>query len=446
MTHKHLGRLKSLLFICILWTGCSSGQRPPNIILILGDDHGYQDFGFMGSSLVITPRLDRLAREGVAFTRGFNSSNECRRSQRSLLTGLHPDQWDARIEALRREGIERTNFYEIVDLVTLPRLLSEKGYVSFQGGKYWEGTYHNASFTHGMKGSIGPEVRAKYRGMLTAAGADGLKLGRKTMDPLWDFLDAHHDRPFYVWFAPMLPHIPHDAGPEHLRLYEGKGLSEPAQKYYANISRFDDLVGQLLDYLGRHNLREKTLLIYLSDNGWDQGPHEAIDRPRIKKGKFSMYELAFRTPIIFSWPGHIAQGTRYDYLVSSVDLFSTCLDFVGIEPLSDRSGMSLYPLLTGKGGFSRQVVIGSAMRRRKLPPELAGDGPGESHVQERAFFLRDKRWHYIWYHEREDELYSIEDDPRETQNLANQYPELVKQLRQQIEGWLELQTAAYRKP
>jgi uncharacterized sulfatase len=268
------------------------------------------------------------------------------------------------------------------------------------------------------------------------------------MQPLWDFLETHREQPFFVWFAPKLPHTPHDPPEELLSLYANAGLSEAARRYYANITRFDRLVGELIERLEQLELRESTLIVYLSDNGWEQGPRETN---RVKqlggpRGKSSMYELGFRTPVVVSWPGVVEGGRKLDALVSEVDLFTTLLDFAGVRAPADRTGVNLRPALLGEPGSSRGTVIGSMSSLR--PPaaaEAARADPSADLVRaERAFFLRDASWRYIWYpqHKRygdraPGELYRIDADPLETRDVAADHPELVARFRHEITRWRE---------
>lgn len=427
----------------------------PNIVLIVGDDHGWPYFGFMGDEIVKTPNLDALAKEGVVFPYGYTTASTCRPSLRSLLTGLHPLQWRAKRRALRAKGKGDESFYRIQDFMTLPRRLAERGYVSFQGGKYWEGSYQAGGFTDGMKQPTDAAALKKWGRLNERAGADGLELGRTTMQPLWDFLEAHRGEPFFVWFAPKLPHTPHDPPPRYLEFYGDEDLSESARKYYANITRFDDKVGELVARLEKLKLRDKTLLVYLADNGWEQEPRRTYPVSQLggPKGKSSMYELGFRTPIVFNWPGRLPGGRRPGDLVSTVDLFTTLLDFAGLEPPPDRTGVNLRPSLLGEGTSSRKTVIGSMASLR--PPrrvETATPKTGESLLRyERAYFLRNESWHYIWYAKSKkfgdrdaEELYRIDEDPREERNVVSEHPELAERFREEIQRWIKDVTARTR--
>jgi arylsulfatase A-like enzyme len=451
----------ALCAIACFAAACSPTAKTerPNIVLIIGDDHGWPYFGFMDDPLVATPHLDALASGGTLFPYAFVTSSSCRQSLLTLLTGLYPLQWNARLRALRAHQIRRPRYTEIADFVALPRLLGEAGYRSFQGGKFWEGRYQNAGFDEGTKDVAGPDPDAGEHAALQAnAGGTGLSLGRTTMKPLWDFLEREDDRPFFVWFAPKLPHTPHDAAQKYRQLYSGRGLSPEAVKYYANITRFDDRVGELIAFLDRVGLRDDTLVVYLSDNGWQQGPTE---RPHLvalggAKGKGSMYEMGVRTPLIFNWPGVIAAAEVRNELVSSVDLFPTLLSFAGIATPPNRSPHDLHPLLTGKGAPSepRGAVLASSSREVRPPPgsERRLRGPNEKILRnELAYTLRTRDWRYIWYFDSDDypdrsadELFQIHADPYETRNVVAKHPGRVSEFRREILAWIDTATEPYQ--
>lgn len=410
---------------------CNSDAPPPNIVLIIGDDFGYPYFGFMGSDLVETPNLDQLAKEGTTFTHGFTTASWCRPSLWTLLTGLHfdprtPDWLAQDLDSERRSA--QAAHIAILDRTALPRLLGGQGYVSFQGGKYWEGDPSVAGFTTGTHDFEGDNIGQ------VLAGGSGLRLGRETMQPLWEFLDVNgHTHPFFVWFAPALPHRPHDAGEEFLDPYRNRDILTQAQLYYANITRFDASVGELLRYLDEKELRSDTLVVFISDNGWEQSAHRATNEMiGGDRGKHSIYEYGFRTPIIFSWPGHIDEGVMRRELVSSVDLFPTLLDYAGIDTPPGRMGISLYPLLSKGGTYERRQVIGEvqelrdpSLRKRQYRLE-----------PERAYFLRDSVWRYVWFSDRQaDELYRIEEDPREAHNLIAKHRPRAIRYRAEIQSW-----------
>jgi arylsulfatase A-like enzyme len=430
-----------VVLVGIFQLGCGREVPPPerpNIVFVIGDDHGYPDFGFMGSDVVRTPNLDRLALEGTVFTHGFVSASICDPSLRSLVTGLHPMQWQLRKERLRSMGVDRGLETEIVDFVTLPKLLARADYRSFQAGKLFGGSYDVAGFDAGMNG---PGVDLRF-------GGPGRKqLGRETMAPVLEFLDEQGETPFFLWFAPMLPHRPFDASPELQALYAGKGLSRAAVRYYANISRFDELVGELVEALEKRGLRERTLIVYLADNGWDQGSHDVVQPgwdADGERGKRSMYELGFRTPILFNWPGHVEAGVVRDEFVSSVDLFPTLLHYAGVMPSPGRPGFSLYGLLHGSKVWSRQSVYASMSDVRDSGLRPAGL---EDKAYEPASMLRNEDWYYIDYEAWGiQQLFDVRGDPTQDRNVLEQHPEVAAQLRREIADWKRAMESGYMGP
>lgn len=426
--------------------------------MIIGDDHGYPYFGLTGSEVVRTPNLDRLAEGGALFTRAHVTASVCRPSLRTLLTGLYPIQFSAVQARLRSEAIRRLppgkrrkpremrrikdhySRFVIEHFETLPRLLGREGYCSFEGGKYWEGTYEMGGFTEGMTDRVADHLDA---------GGEGLTLGRLSMEPVFDFMGRSAEQPFFVWFAPSLPHVPHDAPERFVAPYRDRGLSESAVRYYANCTWFDSLVGELVDYLEESGLRERTLLVYVSDNGWEQEPTDEHQGPLAellggRTGKLAMHENGFRTPIILNWPGRIPAGVRdEESLVSSVDLVPTILDYAGIARPEWLPGVSLQPLVEGGGPGPREALFG-AMEDVRIAPDRPAELPDRIHNSESALYLRTERWHFIWYEDRDRvELYDKQVDPREENDLAPDHPALVAAFRDRVREWRESAVARF---
>jgi uncharacterized sulfatase len=262
-----LGALVSVVcVVSVVWGACSESVDPPNIVLIIGDDVGWSDFGFMGARDVHTPNLDRLASEGAVFTHAMSSASTCKPALRTLLTGLEPGEVRQRLLAAGRGTSAPPAFRDVFE--TLPERLAARGYASFQGGKFWEGGFLMGGFTHGMTWRWGDEA-AEFEGFHRHAGADALALGRETMEPLFAFLEEARGRPFFVWSAPLLPHLPHDAPDAFKALYADDPSPQWLRDYRANVTWFDATVGALIAKLDELALREDTLVVYVSDNGWD---------------------------------------------------------------------------------------------------------------------------------------------------------------------------------
>jgi uncharacterized sulfatase len=416
----------------LLWPACSLREPAPrpNIVLVISDDQGFADFGFMGSEVARTPHMDALAAEGVVFSHGFNTSSACRPSLQTLLTGYSPLRFRARAEQLlsarEESGKGRGREVEIVaEMQTLPRLLERAGYASFQAGKYWEGTWQHGGFSAGMKERLNKPWEGGKKQLLAAAGGPSTEFGRESLEPMWRFIDEMRgDAPFFVWFAPMLPHVPHDAPPEFRALYEAEAsLSPSALDYFANVSRLDARVGELVEGLEQRDLRRDTLIVVLSDNGWQQ--EAEVDWSETKLGggpraKFSLYELGFRTPIVFSWPARLSEHRLRSELVSTEDVFSTLLDVLELPAPSGRDGISLWPILRGAPGPHRRAMVASM-----------ADGA----------FRRDHRWSLVLHEPSgEVELYDVEKDPEQSVNVAADQPGVVDSFRDEITRWRRSQS------
>jgi len=195
----------------------SDAPRRPNIILIISDDHGFPDYGFMGNTEVSTPNLDRMASEALLYTRGYVMP-VCSPSLASILTGLYPSAHGITGNNLKGRPMSLLAKRVAANPVLLPQALSAAGYRTMQTGKLWYQGYEEAGFTDGMTESGGRH------------GGAGLSIGREGLQPIFDFIEdsVAADRPFFVWYAPLLPHTPHDPPPELLAKYLGKGCSAPA--------------------------------------------------------------------------------------------------------------------------------------------------------------------------------------------------------------------------
>ena len=432
----------------------SEEQVLPNIILLIGDDQGYPYFGFMGADYVHTPHMDKLAANGTLFTDGYVSDNHCRPSLQTLLTGILPIDYHRKSEKLLYQLAEEKNisrdslkqFRQYFDtralalphVETLPQMLAELGYVSFQGGKWWEFTYQNGGFTHGMtKGWT--EAEQKTAGWFHKhMGGEGMDLARVTNQPAYDFLEETQGKPFFMWFAPSLPHYPFDAPEKYYNLYKDKDMSESAKQYYANCTWFDDAWGEMVAHLKEKGLYESTLIIYVNDNGWEQEPQQEFwDDPMRShnggdKGKGSIYDMSFRSPIIFAWEGHIDKGKRTDALIHSADIPATILDYVGLEIPGSFFGKSYRKLIEGSETDIRRFVQGNVITTRsKDPNNVMGD-----HVE--GYWVREDNWFLRWHVTHDElELFNLDMDPRNERNIADDHPEVLNRLWERAKNYQE---------
>ncbi|MDJ0751569.1 MAG: sulfatase-like hydrolase/transferase [Woeseiaceae bacterium] len=451
------------LFIAllVLVSAGAWADRPPNVVLLIGDDHGYPYFGFMGDRNVETPTMDALARGGYTFSHGHVPVPYCRPSLRTMITGLTPVQYqlrlNAHIEQRKRDdetyaslgdvekrmwlSVEKANGMRIFD--TIPKLLKDRGYVSWQGGKWWENSYRNGHFDAGMTEGWDMDTFGTDAFFHEMMGAEGNELVRETMDPLFEFIDSHEDEPMFIWFGPMLPHTPLDAPYTYRKFYEDRDLSQSAKDYYANISWWDDGVGQLMDYIESKGLLEDTLFIYLSDNGWEQDADVEYWYPEALAdydseyltggyhGKGSLYDLGLRTPIMFYWKGSLEHGFNENSLVSSADLMPTILDIAGADIPDGLPGYSLRPLLEEAGEIDERSALIAYTDNRRSPESEMG-------VPAEGYAVRTHTHHFFWYAETDEtRLYDVSRDPRGKVDLSDDRPDLIEQLKQVVADWKE---------
>lgn len=434
---------------------------PPNLVFIISDDHAWTDYGFMGHKQIATPNLDRLAARSALFTRGYVPTALCRPALATFANGLYAHQHKvtgndpavlaapgapdaapakgkgkakaagepAEYAALRERLI--ANFYQ---QPSIAKLLGQQGYLSHQSGKWWEGSFQRGGFTHGMTRGF-PQPGGRH-------GDDGLKIGREGMEPVFQFMDhaVAEQKPFFLWYAPFMPHTPHTPPERLFQKYKAKGIvSDHVARYYAMVEWFDETCGQLLDRLDAKGLTRNTLIVYVADNGWIQQENAAGYAPRSKQ---SANEGGVRQPIMFSWPGVIQPGRRGEQLCSSVDIVPTALAAAGVSAPKNLPGYDLLPVLKSGQPTPRKEVFGETFDH-----DVANlDRPEDTLLYR---WVIDGRWkllltydgkvgRYASSHprtEKRPQLFDVLADPHEDKNLAAQNPEVVARLAARLQAW-----------
>ena len=433
--------LSSLIVLCVIAGPTPTAQSPPNILLIISDDHAWTDYGFMRHPTAKTPSIDRLVASGTLYTRGYVPTAVCRPSLATLLTGRYPHQHGITGNdppggmKTMNDPAARTAMVDVFRRnPTLPAMLAAKGYVSLQTGKFWEGRPQDAGFTAAM--THGDFTRRARH------GDDGLQIGRRGLQPIYDFIDGADGKPFFVWYAPFLPHTPHTPPERLLKKYEATGVALPVARYYAMIEWLDETVGELLDFLDRRNLDDNTIVIYLADNGWIQSPEAKPAHPT--RAKMSPYDAGIRTPIIVRWPGRATATRDAVTLAASIDIVPTLLKAAGVRPAADLPGIDL---LDRRAMSRRKAVFGSLfvhtavdvkdpIANLKYRYTVREDGwklvlPFVPN-QDAALMIDGRRADWMRF---EPELYDVLKDPAEERNLAAERPDLVKELRTSIDRW-----------
>ena len=430
-------RLLTLMLSGLLLTTAGAAEKP-NIVLILSDDQAWNDYSFMGHDQIKTPHLDKLASQSVLFRRGYVPTALCRPSLMTLATGHYAhkhgvtgndpfgDSANPPASDMKAALISNIDRFD-----TLPELLVEQGYLTHQSGKWWEGNFKRGGFTHGMTRGY-PQKGGRH-------GDDGLKIGREGLQPIEEFVDmaVEKEKPFYLWYAPFLPHTPHNPPERLLSKYADTAPTKFHAKYYAMCEWFDETCGELVGMLEKKGLRDNTIIVYVTDNGWIQSPKSQSYHMRSKR---TPYEGGIRTPIFFSWPGKYKPGDRPE-LVSSLDIFPTLVTAAGARMPEGLPGYDLTDALNKGAGIKRDRIFGESFAH-----DIADISNPMASLTYR--WCIDGKWKLLLSYDGNSgrqkykipelappELYDLEADPWEKKNLAAENPELVSKMVGHIDGW-----------
>lgn len=407
----------------------SKAQNQPNIVFILSDDQSWTDYSFMGDENIETPRIDKFASESLTFTKGYVPTPLCSPSLASIITGLYSknhgilgnDKVYERVKRDRKASQKnRAEAYKPIISAfekqsTLPDMLKKKGYLSFQTGKWWHGNYKIGGFDYGMTHG-NPKRGGRH-------GDYGLKIGREGLDTINSYVDLalKEKKPFFLWYAPFLPHRPHNPPQRLFEKYKKKTDSEHLAKYWAMIDWFDETCGQLFDLIEEKGLTENTLFVYVCDNGWRQNPEKS---GYMSDSKRAPYDMGIRTPIMYKWAGKITPKMDNKTLVSSIDMIPTVLDLIGIKQPNNLQGISVLDtekLNSRKGIFGEVYAHDFDTIENSMFYNMAIFPPYKIIVPDPV----RKKGEVV-------QLFNINEDPYEKKNIAASNPEVVERLKNKI--------------
>lgn len=429
-----------------LFHRASANSIKPNFLVILTDDQTYRAIGYTNPA-VQTPNLNQLAGEGVIFENTNVASPICVASRASLLTGVFPQQHGS-------IGLNASGFHQSViedhRFQTLAQVLAADGYHTGFAGKSHLGPPCEYGFTEGGELRDGDDC--------------------SSFEWAESFLrrQASGDKPFLMWLATHQPHIPLLPGEEWLAFYKdtafeadpnflesppegslyNQGLPgehffrdsvhegslaglragpprsreimlEFTKAYYATISHLDSQIGELIKVLKETGLYGKTVLLFLSDNGYHLGNHGLGN-------KITMHEESVRVPMFVHWPGLPVKGVRSQALTSSLDLFPTLLDLAGIQRMDWLEGQSLVPLFSNPELPVRDYVASECVG--------VGGSLGMGHRM-----IRSRQWKYVLTDVNEEALFDEIRDPFEMANLATlpTHRETLESMREAMRTWMK---------
>lgn len=423
----------------------ATDARRPNIVLIVSDDQGYADLGCLEGSQIITPNLDRLAREGTRLTSFYVSWPACTPSRGSILTGRYP-QRNGLYDMIRNDLVNYGHRYTEAEYavspemtlgmdtreVTIAEVLHDAGYATGVFGK-WDGGrarrflplqrgfdefygFANTGidyYTHERYG-----IPSMFRGNDRTEEDHGQYATELFRREAVRFVRQHHDRPFFLYVPFNAPHSASNLERDSLQVpdkylerYPEAVRSTNRGKYMAMVTAMDDAVGDILDTLDELKLTENTLVIFLSDNG---GGGPADNRP-LRGKKAQMFEGGIRVPFLARWPGRIPAGQVSDQFLTSLEIFPTLCAAAGVK---SPEGVTL-------DGFN-------------MLPVLRGETPSQRNEMfwERRTDRAARVGNYKWVEsEKGSGLFDLTSDIGEQRDLSSERPEILKQAKDRFVAW-----------
>lgn len=435
--------ITSSLLLCSL--GCATpAQKRPNFVVVLSDDHRWDALGAAGNPSVITPVMDRMARDGVYFRQAITSASQCHPVRASLLTGLPSFQhgvWSVQVQA---PGVEKT----LCNRPTVASLLRDAGYHTVVVGKWhvppppWEcgfdetrirlpygsGNFHDPELIHGKHEES--EVVPGFTQEIFADAAVDFLRGK-----------AARSGPFLLWLGFTAPHFPYEPNPERIEaLYAGRSREELLPPgfprdveandwlhYNEAVSHLDEQLGRVLETLRETGLAENTVVILLGDNGYMMGERGVGGPGSRAHGKQVPYESSLRVPFILSGPG-LPKALASDLPVSSLDLPPTLLSLAGLPVPESWPGRNLLDALDGR----LEVREAFAEWSDEIGDKFGG-------LAYRA--VRTPAHKLIVWKDpaRGEELYDLKADPAEARNLVAEpaAEEILRGLRSRLREWMQ---------
>ena len=425
-----------LFAIVAIFTLTSEGREKPNILFVLFDDMGYgEPTSYRATSLFKTPNINRLAKEGMRFTDAHSSAASCTPTRYGFLTGRYPHR-------IGQFGVLSTFSPPLIPdtRLTIASYLKRNGYTTACIGKWHLGMNWDRPKTKGKnktkeKLKIGEKMTGgpnaigfEYfygfthaRNIQTVIEQDTVVREVKPVEnqPLMiaravDFLkeqSSNKEKPFFLYFPMCPPHKPVVPAPE----YVGKGGGGGKGSYGDWVYQGDSMLGQLLDTLESTGLANNTLVLVSADNG-----AAGRDYPPLRDNKGSIYEGGHREPFLAKWPGRIKPGSTSDQIISITDIFATCSEIIGV-PLPDNAGedsVSFLDCLFGKqvGPFRDASVQQSGKK---------------------AFAIRKGKWKLIVHGDNKRELFDLNLDLGETNNIIRTHPQVAAELASLLQSYLD---------
>ncbi|MCA9040165.1 MAG: sulfatase, partial [Planctomycetaceae bacterium] len=428
------------VFSSVLMADDSSDKTPPNVVLFLADDMGWRDLACYGNEFHETPNIDRLAASGMRFTDAYAACPVCSPTRASIMSGNYPatinltDFIPGHYRPFAKLTVPEFNQQLPFEEETVAEIMKSAGYQTGSFGKWHLGGKGSLPGDHGFGDWVVSGGRHFYPNFGTTPKReieDGTYLADFLTSEAERFIEENQDRPFFLYLPHYAVHIPLEAKQELIKKYENKekpsyGVNNPV--YAAMVEHLDQSVGRLTKKLDELNLTENTIFIYFSDNGglfkrFDGDGPEVMSNEPLRAEKGTLYEGGIRVPFIIKWPGHIPAGAESAQPVCSIDLLPTIAELTGQAASQKQSvdGVSLAPAVLSQQEIPQRNLYWHYPHYHHCAPSGA---------------IRSGRYKLIEeYEDGRVELYDLEQDLGEEQNLAEEQPELASRLQKELADW-----------
>jgi arylsulfatase A-like enzyme len=439
--------MRNIFFIILmLCFSCKKNNDLPNIVLILTDDLGYNDVGFNGSTEIMTPNIDSIAKNGVLFTDGYVSYPVCGPSRAGLMTGRYQDTFGFGKNPLFAP--KDPNMGLTLSEQTMADMLKLSNYTTLAVGKWHLGAHESLrpmkrGFDHffgfltgghrffSEEWTLADETKVKNQGAAyrTKLLRDDQRVEEKEYltDALSresvDFIDKNSDKPFFIYLAYNAPHGPLQATQEYLDRYDH--IEENSRKTYAAmVSAVDDGVGDIISKLKEKGIYDNTIIYFLSDNGGRLRGDSDNGELRGKKG--NLFEGGIRVPFAMQWPKEIEGGQVFKKPIISLDIFATLKEITSpeIRSKNELHGVNLIPFLKGENKNDPHKFLFWRNNLMQNDPNLRIE----------ALALRSGEFKFIKNKET-DALYNLKNEVFEETNLKNQKIEIYDSLNNKFNEW-----------
>ena len=455
MNSQILKKLSFLLLLMLLNSCNKESLEKPNIVLIVADDLGWSDLSYMGSEYYETPNIDKLSKSGMTFYNGYASSANCAPSRATMLSGkYHTEHGIYTVRNSDRGSRKTRKIIPIetkttldLDFFVIPEMLKEMGYINGHFGKWHLGDVGFHPEQSGFDVNIGGNKHggpggyfAPYPNPQLENEPKGEYLTDRIGDEVVKFIDINKENNFFAYVPFFSVHTPIQSKPDYQKKYSNKESNEFHNRadYAGMIQSLDENIGKILDKIDALNLSENTLIIFTSDNG---GIRAISNQYPLRAGKGSYYEGGIKVPMIFSWKGKIEAKTESYERVSNLDFYPTIKKLVGYNESIDLDGEDLTPIFKGEKLKKRELYFHFPVYLEPYRVQLDGGTDPLFRTRPGTVIIKDNWKLHHYYEDNKFELYDLEKDVSESENLSEINKEKKNELLIDLNNWRKTNNA-----